>query len=61
MRKETKQKNKNKSKKAVYFKRSKAAAAILQTNFYNVNYWSARTMFLSHLVSTSVKDTKPHI
>lgn len=48
-------------KKAVCFKMSKASAAILQIHFYNIRYWSAKAKFLSHFVSTSIKDTKHYI
>lgn len=54
------ERKKNQKKKAVYLKRSKAAAAILQINFY-ISYWSARATFFWHFVSTSAKDTNPHI
>lgn len=47
--------------KAVSFERSKVAAAILQSNFYNVRFWSVKARFLSHFVSTSVRDKKPGI
>lgn len=38
----------NNEEKIGPFERSKAPAAIWQTNFYNVRFWSAKARFLSH-------------
>lgn len=45
----------NNEETAVSFERSEVTAAILQTNFYNVRFWSVKARFLSHFVSASAR------
>lgn len=51
----------NNKEKEVSFERPKVAAAILQINFCNIRFWSVKTRFLSHFVSTSVREKTPHL